>query len=205
MDSEISIIFLRHGRSRADDENVHEGRYDSPLTETGRAQAHARAEQLRADGLRADRIITSPLRRARETAEIIGAALGAPVETDPDWLEVDNGPLAGLPFEVAAERYPPPAFRNPYEPMCAGEGESDWDLHIRAARAVQNVIRRGPGQYLVVAHGGVLNAALRGIVGAGPAVNLRQGIWFAFGDTGYARAVYRPEYHQWILRELRSA
>ncbi len=44
MDPLLSITFLRHGRSRADDENVIEGRYDSPLTETGQAQARARAE-----------------------------------------------------------------------------------------------------------------------------------------------------------------
>ena len=47
------------------------------------------------------------------------------------------------------------------------------------------------GQYLVVAHGGILNAALRGIVGAQPNVDGR-GIWFALGDTGYARAAYIP-------------
>jgi len=42
MDPKIFITFMRHGRSRADDENVHEGRYDSPLTEIGRAQIRQR-------------------------------------------------------------------------------------------------------------------------------------------------------------------
>ena len=42
--STLHLTLLRHGRSRADDENVHEGRYDSPLTAVGRAQAVALAE-----------------------------------------------------------------------------------------------------------------------------------------------------------------
>ena len=39
----MDIIFLRHGRSKADDERKHEGRYDSPLTEVGKEQAKRRA------------------------------------------------------------------------------------------------------------------------------------------------------------------
>ena len=41
------ITLMRHGRSRADDETVHEGRYDSPLTNVGKAQVHSRAEEWR--------------------------------------------------------------------------------------------------------------------------------------------------------------
>lgn len=39
----MNLTLLRHGRSRADDEDVHEGRYNSPLTDVGRAQAQALA------------------------------------------------------------------------------------------------------------------------------------------------------------------
>lgn len=196
--NEISITFMRHGRSRADDEQVHEGRYDSPLTEVGRTQAQARASQWQAEGMRFDCIVASTLQRAHETAKIVAQALNAPLETDSDWMEIDNGPLAGVPFDAVEVRFP----KHPYEPFM-GTGESDWEIHCRAVKAVQKIVRRGAGQYLVVAHGGILNAALRGIVGAQPNVN-GQGIWFALGDTGYARAVYRPEKYQWILRELRA-
>lgn len=197
---ERTLIFLRHGRSRADDEGVHEGRYDSPLTAAGRAQVAARAAAWQAQGLRPDLIIASPLQRARATAELLAAALAAPLVTDPDWMEFDNGPLAGLPYAEAAARFPEPDFRGPYEPFWGG-GESDWAFAGRAARAVEAVIQRGPGLYLVVAHGGILNAALRHIVGAPPALAYG-GLWFSFGDTGYARLVYRPARHQWRLAEL---
>jgi 2,3-bisphosphoglycerate-dependent phosphoglycerate mutase len=201
MENKITITFMRHGRSRADDENVHEGRYDSPLTEIGRAQVRLRVQDFAAQQFAFDQIIASPLLRAHETATIIGQALNVPVETDADWMERDNGALAGLPFDVAEARYPTPAFRNPYEPYCGGE--SDWALSCRAARAVEKVVRRGPGSYLVVAHGGILGAALRGIIGAQPAVN-SQGIFFGFGDTGYARFRYSPDKHAWVLNEFKA-
>lgn len=203
MSTAITLVLLRHGRSRADDEGVHEGRYDSPLTEIGRAQVRARAAAFQAQGLKPDSVITSPLSRARETGQILAEALAAPCETDSDWLEFNNGPLAGVPVAEAERRFPPPAFRNPYEAFW-GSGESEWDFAQRASRAVQKLVRRGPGLYLVAAHGGILNAALRHILGAPPPVN-GQGVWFAFGDTGYARVIYRPDRHTWLLTEFQPA
>jgi len=200
MENLIELTLMRHGRSRADDENVHEGRYDSPLTEVGREQVTRRAEHWLAEGVSFDAIIASTLQRAHETARIIGRILGASVETDPDWMEFNNGPLAGLTFEEANRLYPMPAFRNLYEPF-HGSGESEWEFHSRAARGVQSVVRRGTGRYLVVAHGGTLNMALRVIVGTPPVV-MRQGIQFAFEDAGFARLSYYPGKHVWVLREM---
>ena len=146
MPNPIQITLMRHGRSRADDEMVHEGRYDSPLTDVGRAQVRARAEQWKQSGVTFDLIVASTLFRAAESARIVGEVLDVPIEYDPDWMERDNGPLAGLPFDEARERYPKPGFINPFQPFVAstGEGESDWDLLSRGARALQGVVRRGP-------------------------------------------------------------
>lgn len=147
-----------------------------------------------------DLIVASTLQRAKETAEIIGEVLGVGIETDPDWMEMNNGPLAGMPYDQAAVEYPIPDFRNPYEPFWE-TGESDWEFYCRGARAVERMVRRGPGKYLVVAHGGILNSALLTIVGAQPLVN-RQGISFGFGDTGFVRLAYTPAEHHWHLFEL---
>jgi 2,3-bisphosphoglycerate-dependent phosphoglycerate mutase len=199
----LHVTFMRHGRSRADDENVHEGHYDSPLTEIGRAQVRARADDFAGRAMHFDAIVTSTLARAHESANIVGGVLGVAVEPDPDWQEMNSGLLAGMPFDVAAERFPQPAFRNPYEPYVV-TGESDWEIYCRAARAVESVVRRGPGSYLVVAHGGILNAALRTIFDVGPRVNAK-GIAFYFGDTGFARLEYGPDRHCWGLVEFREA
>ena len=201
METEIYITFLRHGRSRADDEKVNEGRYDSPLTDIGRTQAQTRAHEFLSRDIHFDLIVSSTLQRAHETAKIIGQLLNVSVETDPDWMEMDNGPLAGLPRDVAAERYPKPIFRNPYESFC-GTGESDWEIYCRGARAVEKMVRRGAGIYLVVAHGGILNSAMRTIIGAQPFINY-QGIVFGFGDTGYTRFAYYPSKHLWCLLEFK--
>jgi 2,3-bisphosphoglycerate-dependent phosphoglycerate mutase len=161
---------------------------------------HRRAQDFLQRGFQFDLIIASTLQRANETARIIGSTLGVPVEDDPDWMEWDNGPLAGLPFDVAEERYPKPPFRTPYMPL-AGTGESEWDIYSRAARAVQKLVQRGSGSYLVVAHGGILDMALCTMMGTLPNVN-QVGFGIAFGDTGFARLEYYPERHLWVLREL---
>ena len=200
MENKILVTLLRHGRSLADDEGLHEGRYDSPLTEVGRAQVQQRAQDFLQRGFTFDTIVASTLQRANETARIIATALGVSVESDPDWMEWDNGPLAGLPFDVAEQRYPKPAFRNPYTPM-AGSGESEWDAYCRASLAVQKLVQRGPGSYLVVAHGGILNTVLKTMMGSQPTVN-QQGFAISFGDTGYVRLAYYPEEHRWVLLEF---
>lgn len=111
----MDISFLRRGRSKADDEGKHEGRHDSPLTNIGKEQANRRALIWQADNLKFDRIIASPLMRARETAEIIASVLGCEVEKDDDWMEMDNGVLAGLTYEEANKKYPEPSFMTPYD------------------------------------------------------------------------------------------
>jgi hypothetical protein len=59
---------------------------------------------------------------------------------------------------------PRPDFMTPYTHF--GEtGESRWELYLRAGRAIQHILDRSPGRYLVAAHGGVLNMALYAILG----------------------------------------
>ena len=141
--------------------------------------------------------------RACESAQIVGEMLNVPTEYDADWMECDNGPLAQLPFEVAKERFPRPEFSNPFEPYVAstGEGESGWDLVARAAIALQRVVRRDRQSTLVVAHGGILNAAMYCILGIStPSSN--SGVRFAFGDAGFVRTSYNPNRHLWIFHEM---
>ncbi len=194
---------MRHGRTRADDEMVHEGRYDSPLTDVGRGQVTSRAEQWKRSGVTFDLIVASTLMRAAESARIVGEVLNVPIEYDRDWMERDNGPLAGLPFDVARERYPRPESTNPFQPFVpsTGEGESGWDLMSRGAKALQGVVRRGRPSILVAAHGGILNAAMYCILRVPPGQG-GGGVRFAFGDACFVRTSYDPESDLWIIREM---
>ncbi len=113
-----------------------------------------------------------------------------------------TSPPGSTRFSLArlAVKYPEPAFRNLYEPIC-GTGESAWELYCRAARAVEKITWRGAGRYLVVAHGGILNAAMRTIIGIPPRGD-KPDVVFGFGNLGYARTKYRPERHVWRLLEF---
>ncbi len=203
MDNGIQITLMRHGRSRADDEMVHEGRYDSPLTDVGRSQVEATAVGWKCSPVTFDLIISSTLARASESARIVSESISVPIEYDPDWMERDNGPLAGLPFDVGRAKYPRPASAGPFEPYIpsTGQGEGGWDLHSRAARALQRVVRRGPGSYLVVAHGGIINAAISCMLGVPPSTT-ESGVRFAMGDACFIRAVYDAENHLWTILEM---
>lgn len=191
------VVFLRHGQSVGNAQGRFQGHADFPLTELGLAQARALAERWQAQGLTFDRCIASPLLRARQTAEIICAALNLPLELDPDWMEIDNGKIAGMTPEEGERLVPRPPFMTPYTHY--GEtGESRWELYLRAARNIQRLVDSPPGRILVVAHGGILNMTMYAILGI-PVQADWSGPRFLFRNTTFAAFEYYPERHNWYL------
>lgn len=97
-----TIYFVRHGQSEANARGVFAGvRDDSPLTEKGRAQAKAAAEDIRAKGLTINHVLVSPLHRARDTAEIIATSIGfdpSQIRVEDRLREYDMGLLSGHPI-----------------------------------------------------------------------------------------------------------
>ncbi len=85
-----TLTLLRHGRTTANAGGLLQGRVDHALDETGRAQAAAAAAVIGA----VDRVISSPLLRARQTAE----AFGLTPEIDDRWIELDYGEWDGRPI-----------------------------------------------------------------------------------------------------------
>jgi 2,3-bisphosphoglycerate-dependent phosphoglycerate mutase len=191
------VTFLRHGESVGNLENRFQGHADFPLTETGRAQVRALVERWRTEGCSFDRAFSSPLLRARETAEIICEALSIPLEIDSNWMEIDNGLLAGLNEEEAARSVPLPAVFTPYT-HTGRTGESRWEVYLRAGENLQKLVDYPPGRMLVVAHGGILNMVLYAILGI-PAQIAHSGARFTFRNTTYATLSYEPESHIWRL------
>jgi broad specificity phosphatase PhoE len=88
-----SFFCLRHGATDWNREGRFQGRTDNPINDEGIAQAFAAARRIQK--LRIDRVVSSPLRRARKTAEIIAAASAAPVVIDDGLIEIDYGSLEG--------------------------------------------------------------------------------------------------------------
>jgi 2,3-bisphosphoglycerate-dependent phosphoglycerate mutase len=189
---ELHLTVLRHGRSRADDENVHEGTYDSPLTPAGEAQAAALAAYWQAHPPGFDRAYTSTLQRAHGTARIVTDALGVPLTPSDLLREWDNGPLAGMDREEALARYPIPAFRHDLAPFTPDGGESQAAIRARALHALEFVWQGGGQRVLVVTHGGFGNSLLRELLGASRG-------WVAFGDTAFATLRLSRGHHTALL------
>ncbi|HEX2696310.1 MAG TPA: histidine phosphatase family protein [Anaerolineales bacterium] len=200
--SPYTIVFLRHGESVGNAEERFQGQSDYPLTEAGRAQARALAKRWLKDGEKFDLVLTSPLGRAKETAQIIAQMLQVPVEEDPIWLERDNGQISGLTRNEVEKRFPEPEFRTPYDSF-GEDGEGDWELYLRAGRAVHELLRRPPGKYLIVTHGGLLNKVMYAILGIPVQAN-SNGPSFRFDNTGFAVFRYVPSRHQWRFLQLES-
>ena len=191
------FIFLRHGESTGNAEKRHQGQADFPLTDLGIQQIKQLAAYLKNSDLKFDQIISSPLTRAKQSAEIIATTLKSDVEFDPIWMERDNGKLAGLSFEKAQQILPPPDFIPLYQPI-AGNGESQWELFLRAGKAISKLMKYPPGDYLIVSHGGLLNMVIRAVLGITPQPNF-QGPSFQFSNTGYTKLEYSPNKNSWRL------
>jgi broad specificity phosphatase PhoE len=196
------FVFLRHGESVGNAEERFQGQSDFPLTEAGREQARVLAERWLREGTKFDLVLTSPLSRARETAEIIAGRLNVPVEANTIWMERNAGEVSGLTREEASKLFPEPEFTTPYDAF--GEsGEGDWELFLRAGKAVYELIKRPAGKYLIVTHGGLLNKVMYVILGIPVQANFN-GPRFRFNNTGFAEFNYRPAHHQWRMVRLES-
>ena len=89
-------MFVRHGQTDANRDGVLLGRLDPPLNDAGREQAAVVAARVAL--LQPARVVTSPLVRAVETAEIVAVACGLDVTVDARLIEVDYGEYDGLPL-----------------------------------------------------------------------------------------------------------
>ncbi len=98
------LYFVRHGESEANVAQVFAGRFDTPLTPKGRAQAKVAGEQ--AKSLDIDHIVSSPLSRAHDTAVIIAEQIGILADSigiDSALLERGYGPLQGMPYGTQSD------------------------------------------------------------------------------------------------------
>lgn len=194
------ITLLRHGESVGNAESRWQGQADFPLTDKGREQARALAARWMREKLQFDYVISSPLSRARETAEIIASELNLKVEHDPLWLERDNGEFSGLTAQEVRQNFVHPEFHSPYDPV-GSDGEGDWELFLRAGQALHSLLKRDPARYLIVSHGGLLNQFMHAVVGVAPQAN-NSGTRFRFGNTAFAQLVYYPNQHRWAIDKL---
>ena len=190
------LTFIRHGESVGNRENRLQGKAEFPLSENGREQARLLAERWKTEGRMFDYVISSPLSRALETAQIIATRLGLPaIETDPIWMERDNGKRQGMTWEEVQQHFPEPDFLSMYDNV-AETGEGDWALYLRGGKALHKILQRPPGRYLIASHGAILNLVFYSILGITPQPN-SQGARFRLVNTTASTFYYYPAVHRW--------
>jgi len=154
----VTTIFLaRHGESDWNVEQRFQGHTDRPLTARGREQAHALADLVAGEEI--DAIYTSPLTRARETAEIIAARAGLEPVALPELREVDTGSWSGLSRADVEARFPAGFARWRSGGSGWEDGESYEEMAERVIGALRRIAEEHPGgRVLLISHGGPIRA-----------------------------------------------
>ena len=100
----MRLFLVRHGRTQWNKEEIFRGRADIPLDEVGRKEAERVADRLQGEDI--GLVLSSPLSRAREMAEVIAKGCGAPLEVREGLIDLDFGEWQGLSHQEVKERYP---------------------------------------------------------------------------------------------------
>lgn len=145
------ICLVRHGQTEWNLLGKLQGQTDIPLNETGKRQAEECREFLKKSDW--DVLITTSLKRARKTADIINESLKLPIVEMDHFKERHFGEGEGLSREEREKRYPD--FNFPFM-------ESYEELVVRVHEGMEEIHAQFPDQkVLLVAHGAVINAVLR--------------------------------------------
>jgi probable phosphoglycerate mutase len=149
------LILVRHGESEGNRQRVFaEHTEELPLTDVGYGQAQAVAQCI-ASHFRTERIVSSPYRRARETARVIAERLGHPVEVEPQLHEREVGAYRGQPYASmrSAADYD---LKRPWAWTPRG-GESFVDVKARVGPILDRLASDSRGRdVVIVSHGGVM-------------------------------------------------
>jgi glucosyl-3-phosphoglycerate phosphatase len=156
------LMLVRHGESEWNAVRRLQGQADIDLSERGREQALALKATIAA--LKPDRVLTSDLKRARDTAALLGFQDAEPT---PELREINVGDWTAKDIAEIVERE-----RDNYRGWRAGAfvppgGEAWRDFAARTEGAVRGALE-GSERLLAVCHGGVIRALIQSLIGLGP-------------------------------------
>lgn len=160
------LIIIRHGETEWNLEGRIQGHLDSPLTETGRAQAGAIAGRLCEFDVNA--LYSSDLGRAYSTAQIVSDTTGLGTITDKRLRELNLGKFEGLTEEEVGKRFPEEyRYLKDADPdYIYPEGESKRQFSLRVISCLEELMGKHLGeQIVVITHGGALSRLIRYTLG----------------------------------------
>ncbi|MGV9306913.1 bifunctional RNase H/acid phosphatase [Nonomuraea sp. NPDC003727] len=158
-----SLLLLRHGETPLSAERRFSGLGDAELTANGLAQAGAAARRLAAPPYRIDVIVSSPLKRARQTAEMVARLVGVDVEVDEGLRETDFGAWEGHTFTEIQREWPDELAAWLADPAVAPpRGESFTQVARRVEATRDRLVEQYEGKtVLVVSHVTPIKTLLR--------------------------------------------
>ncbi len=169
--SPTTLVLVRHGATDHTTEKRFSGRggHDPQLNADGRAQVRAVADWLAPLGDEIDVVLTSPLRRTRETADIIADRLGHSVEVEEGLAEAAFGTWEGLTFHEVQQAYPDDldAWLGALDVAPGGHGDSFQEMDRRVRRTRDRILGGYPGKaVLAVTHVTPIKLLVRMALGA---------------------------------------
>ena len=145
-----TVCLIRHGETDWNSIGMLQGRKDIPLNEVGILHAKQCRQVLKSSQW--DVVITSPLKRAKQTATIINEKLNVPVIEMVDFVERDFGLAEGMTFDERNSKFPNRSYPKQEERI---------SFHKRVIEGFNTINHRYvDNKILIVAHGGVINAIL---------------------------------------------
>ena len=153
------LVLVQHCQSEHHVNGLTGGWTDTPLTPLGRRQAECLADRLK--GMVAGEqvcLVCSDLKRAKETADVVAAALGVKAQPAPDLREFNNGIAAGMTREETKRHEAPIPSGGPGIDRRPFEGAETWrEFYARVCRCMDSLLPTFAGVPIIVAHGGTLN------------------------------------------------
>jgi probable phosphoglycerate mutase len=192
------IYFIRHGETDWNAGGILQGQTDIPLNDRGRKQAHQCGLLLRdllaRDGRDTSAVdyVSSPLGRARQTMELIRAALGLPpgdYRVEPRLAEISFGEWEGSTIAQLRQREPQRVAAREHDKwrFKAPGGESYEEM----SRRVRHWYDELGGDVIVIAHGGIARGLMASLdivqAAAAPLVDIAQGVVYVFADATVTR------------------
>lgn len=180
------ICLIRHGQTDWNLQKRLQGREDVPLNETGRLQSAAVADffaQAKAKGMSVGAVCSSPLSRAKDTADCIAERLGVKSVVCERLNERDYGNISGMTVEERRKAFP--RGENPQNNM-----ESVPAAASRMLRAFDDILEISEGRTVVaVSHGGIINSVFSklsfGEIGTGKTLTQNCSVSFIASGIGH--------------------
>lgn len=188
------LLILRHGQTEFNATGRMQGQLDTQLSDVGRAQAQATAEELAGWDIR--RVISSDLVRAADTAAFIAQAHGLPVHTDPRLRETNLGQWQGRSHQEIDADHPGQRAMWRYNAHWAPPGgETRLEVAARARQVIDELMvefdQWEEGTVVAVAHGGTIQALTSALLGLG---HEPYPIFSGLGNTSWAQLTARPRF-----------